>query len=247
MRVLLAENDPRAVIQISTALEVLDYALDIVDESELAQEALRTKDFDIIILGSNLKKPTPSEIMVEYIKRGGVSPFIFLVPKENFDDGVAALDAGADDFILKPIHVHELVARVRAIARRNKNYTNPMMEFGPLTFDFDSRSVWLEGELLALTRRDKAVLEVLLKRAGKYATKEYIASYLYTINVDVNIRTIETYIYRLRTKINHPAINIKTVWGSGYTIELKEYKSSKNMTKKSQELKLADNVIARIG
>ena len=203
-------------------MEAANFVIDHIRESELINEVITVQEFDLIILSHNLSSPSAMEILTDYIANGGVKPVIFILPREEYQLGIEAMELGASDFVLKPLIIRELIARARANIRTFRRYQNRMITFGPLTFDTISKNVWLENQTLALTKREKGVLEVLLRYPNQFSSKEKIISNLFSMNEDVTLSAIQTYVHRIRHKINHPSLSIITSWGAGYKIELQD-------------------------
>jgi len=147
-------------------------------------------------------------------------PVLLLTARDGLSDRVAGLDAGADDYLTKPFELEELAARVRALGRRQAGLTRSVIEFGPLTLDTANRECLVGDQHLSLSVREFSVLEMLMNRAGKLVTKQQVVSGLSAVDADFTENAVEVYIYRLRKRLESSGVQIQTVRGFGYMLEL---------------------------
>ena len=220
MRLLLVEDNDTLADALSRSLMKQDYAVDILQDGDHADEVLATQTYDLVILDLTLPKMDGLEILRNLRRRGSDTPVLILTARTEVKERVAGLDLGADDYLTKPFALEELEARVRAMLRRRSGEAkSTAIAHGVLTFDTQSRSCRIEDRERELTPRERSLLEVLLRRSGKVVSKEQIAESIFSFDDEASLSSIEIYVHRLRKKLAHPQVNIRTVRGLGYLLE----------------------------
>jgi two-component system response regulator TctD len=218
MRILLVEDSRQLANWLAKTLRRENYAVDCVHDGEDADYALRTQDYALVILDLSLPKLGGMEVLRRLRARGNDVPVLILTANDTIAGRVSGLDGGADDYLSKPFDINELEARIRAQLRRNSNRKNPVVEIGALAFDSNSRQFTLAGAELALTPRERAVLEMLITRQGKPVAKAALAEALFGFDDDVNPSAIEIYVHRVRKKLETSNVGIVTMRGLGYLL-----------------------------
>ena len=220
MRLLLVEDNDTLADALSRSLAKQDYAVDVLTEGDCADEVLATQTYDLIILDLSLPKMDGLEVLRNLRRRGSDSPVLILTARTEVKERVAGLDLGADDYLTKPFALEELEARVRAMLRRRSGEAkSTAIAHGVLTFDTQCRTCRIEDQEIDLTPRERSLLEVLLRRCGKVVSKEQIAESIFNFDDEASLSSIEIYVHRLRKKLAHPQVNIRTVRGLGYMLD----------------------------
>ena len=216
MRILLAEDDAVLGDAIFVHLKHGGHAVDWVRDGAAADAALRAQTFDIAVLDLGLPRQSGREVLRRMRDRASVTPVLIITAADALDDRVAQLDAGADDYLVKPFALAELEARVRALIRRSHGRDRNVVVHGPLAFDAAARTATVDGDVLDLSAREIAILELLLMRSGRVIGKEQFVEHLCGFDDDVTANAIEVYVHRLRRKLDPVGIHVQTVRGLGY-------------------------------
>jgi len=219
MRLLLVEDTQDVaeaiVANFSRRGDAIDHASTIGD----ARDALAVQDYDMLILDINLPDGTGTELLRELRARRDATPILMLTARIGVEDRVAALDTGADDYLIKPFDLRELEARVRALARRQTPERSGVIEFGDLVLDPSGQIAKIGGMALPLSQRELSLLEALLASRGRIVSKDRLLERLFAFNdEDVGLNAIETYVSRLRKKLAGSRVSIRTLRGLGYQI-----------------------------
>lgn len=217
MRILLAEDDRIIADGLVRALRKSGYAVDHVNNGADADTALLSQQYDLLILDLGLPRLPGLEVLTRLRARKNALPVLILTAQDGLEDRVRGLDAGADDYLTKPFALPELEARVRALTRRGTAMPS-LIEFGELSFDQSDRVARHAGQILDLSARELAVLEILLLKVGRLVSKDQLVDHLCSWGEEVSTNAIEVYIHRLRKKIEACGVRINTMRGLGYSL-----------------------------
>lgn len=219
MKILLIEDDALLLGGLQKALEQQQYCCDVATSINTARQ-YTLDDYELIILDLGLPDGDGLTLLKQWRQQGCKLPVLILTARDSLDDRVKGLDQGADDYLVKPFALAELLARVRALMRRRFEKTDNALLFGGLKLDMTHHQVWLDGQELTLTRMEYAILRRLMLHAGKTVQRDRLQQDLYDWNDDIGSNTLEVYIHHLRRKIG--ADSIKTIRGEGYRLESKD-------------------------
>jgi DNA-binding response OmpR family regulator len=216
MRVLLVEDDRMIGESIRAALRQDGSAVDWVRDGRSADSTLSTEQFDLVLLDLGLPERDGIQILRAMRARHDQTPVIVLTARDALPDRVAGLDAGADDYLIKPFELEELAARIRAVTRRKSGRAEPALEIGEVRLDPTMRQVTRGGELVVLSAREYAVLEALMMRPGAILSRAQLEDRLYGWGEAVESNAVPVYIHQLRRKLG--ADFIRNVRGVGYYV-----------------------------
>ena len=222
MRILVVEDERLAAEVLAKGLREHAYAVDVAGDGAVALEQAGTNDYDLIILDILLPGLNGLDVC-RRLRAGGLSvPILMLTARGGPDQRVEGLDVGADDYLSKPYHFPELLARVRALLRRGPALTPSVLSFHDLTVDTRARRVERAGEVIPLTAKEYALLEYLLRRHGEVVGRADIAEHVWDDSFDPMSNLIEVYIQRLRRKVDHgqSVKLIHTRRGAGYSLTI---------------------------
>ncbi|MDP2699144.1 response regulator transcription factor [Thalassospira sp.] len=219
MRILIVEDNLPLADKVAAALRQTDHAVDLVHDGADALALVLQESFDLVILDLSLPGMDGIEVLQNIRARQLDVPVLVLTARGDLDDRVTGLDAGADDYMVKPFELSELEARARALLRRHSGPRNPFLAVGDLVFDTVHRTVSFRGDIILLTPRERAVFEILVRNMGKVISKERIALHLFGFDDEASVKSIELYISRLRKKLTVSGVSVRTVRGLGYMID----------------------------
>lgn len=219
MRILIAEDDPNLAEGVQHALRDAGYAVDWVKDGLEADTALLANRFDLLILDIGLPKKSGLEVLRSLRSKDAQLPVLILTALDGVKDCVRGLDHGADDYIAKPFELAELQARVRALTRRGMAGGSTQLQHGALSYDQVGRVVRIHDEIVDLSARELGLLEILLRRPGRFVSKNQLVDHLCEWGEEVSSNAIEVYVHRLRRKLERGGVRILTVRGLGYTLE----------------------------
>jgi len=194
------------------------HAVDWVRDGIAADAALRSQSFKLVVLDLGLPRMSGRDVLARLRGRTTSTPVLIITAADSIADRVAGLDAGADDYLVKPFELAELEARVRALIRRSHGHDRNVLVHGPLAFDSVERAATVGGDVLDLSARELAMLELLLLRSGRVISKEQFVEHLCGFDDDVTANAIEVYVHRLRRKLDPVGIHVQTVRGLGYFV-----------------------------
>ncbi|WP_310567026.1 response regulator transcription factor [Hydrogenophaga sp.] len=220
MRLLLVEDDVMVASGIKLGLTNAGYTVDWVGSAERAEQALEGESFDLAIVDIGLPGVDGLELTRRLRTRGLTMPVLILTARDALHDRVQGLDLGADDYMLKPFELPELLARLRALLRRSQAATSAVLAFGPLEMDTALRRVQLGGKPMELGPREWTVLEYLLMQAPKPAAKDKLLAALTGWDKEITPNAIEVYVSRLRAKLEPAGVLLRSIRGFGYRLEL---------------------------
>jgi two-component system OmpR family response regulator len=216
MRILLVEDEPALRTQLREALRAAGYAVDEAADGRDAQALGDTEPFDAVILDLGLPGVDGLTVLRRWRDAGRTVPVLILTARDGWSEKVAGIDAGADDYLTKPFHVEELLARLRALIRRAAGLASPVLACGALTLDTRSGRVAVDGRPVTLTAHEYKVLDYLMHRPGTVVSRTELTEHIYAQDFDRDSNTIEVFVGRLRRKL--PADAIETVRGLGYRL-----------------------------
>jgi two-component system copper resistance phosphate regulon response regulator CusR len=224
MRILLVEDEPSAAAVLAKGLREQTYAVDVAPDGETALEQEYVNDYDLIILDVMLPRKDGIEVCRQLRSEGSNVPVLMLTARDTVENRIEGLDAGADDYLVKPFHFHELLARIRALSRRKPLLRQDLIEIADLSINTPTRQVRRSGTSIELTAKEYALLEYLASRAGEVVARSDIAEHVWDENFDPFSNLIEVYIQRLRRKIDddHSLKLIRTRRGAGYLLAADE-------------------------
>lgn len=220
MRLLLVEDESELRDLVNRNLGRAGFTLDAVGDLDEARAALDTSSFDAIILDLGLPDGDGLTLLRELRGRRDATPVLVLTARDGVDDRVEGLNSGADDYLLKPFAMPELVARIKALLRRPSGALGVVLESGNISFDTVGRALTIGGKPVSLTPREMALLENLLRRAGRVVPKAILEERIYGFDDEVTPNSLEVLMHRLRKKLEGGSFSgeIHTVRGVGYLL-----------------------------
>jgi two-component system OmpR family response regulator/two-component system response regulator QseB len=216
MRLLLAEDDPQLGDGLTVGLRQDGHAVDWVKDGMAADLALKTESYDLLVLDIGLPRLSGMEVLARLRGRGQTLPVLILTARDATGDKIAGLDSGADDYLVKPVDLDELAARVRALGRRAAGRAVPLLCHGDLVLDPAAHLVTLAGAPVELSAREYSLLQALIENAGRVMTRAQLESALYGWRDEPDSNALEVHIHHLRKKLG--ASLIKTLRGVGYMV-----------------------------
>lgn len=216
MRILVIEDDEILFDAIQTGLALEGFAADAVSTLADAREAGAGIEYDAIVLDIGLPDGSGLDLLAEWRRSGKLTPVLLLTARNSTGDRICGLDRGADDYLGKPFDLHELAARLRAIARRAKGNTSPALIWRDLSLDSVTREVTDNGKPVPLSRREFALLETFLEQPGRIFSRTQLEDRLYGWQDDIGSNTVEVHVHKLRAKLGRNLI--ETVRGQGYRV-----------------------------
>ena len=216
MRLLVVEDDRDLNRQLFSALSEAGYAVDTAFDGEEGHFLGDTEPYDAVILDLGLPQMDGLSVLEQWRRDERNMPVLILTARDRWSDKVAGMDAGADDYVAKPFHMEEILARVRALLRRSAGHAKNEIEVGPLRLDAGSSRVTLDGSPIKLTAHEYRLLAYLMHHRGRVVSRTELIEHLYDQDFDRDSNTIEVFVGRLRKKI--PAELIETVRGLGYCL-----------------------------
>jgi two-component system, OmpR family, response regulator QseB len=216
MRVLLAEDDPMIGAAVERGLRQDGFVVDWVHDGAAAETALSQNVHDLLLLDLGLPRRSGLDVLAAMRRRNDARPVLILTARDAVSDRVAGLDAGADDYLVKPFDLDELAARIRALARRRSERAAPLLAHGDLTLDPATREVTCAGEAVQLSPREFALLEALMTRPTSVLSRAQLEQRLYGWDEPVESNAVEVHLHALRRKLGADAI--RNVRGVGWSL-----------------------------
>lgn len=220
MRLLLVEDDAMIGESIEEELREQGYAVDWAIDGTAAEVALQTQTYDLVLLDLGLPRKQGLAVLTDYRRAGGTAPVLVITARDAVDDRVRGLDAGSDDYLVKPFDLEELNARVRALLRRRVGRASPEIRHGQLVLNPASHEVSLGDKPLSLSAREFAVLYALMDPPGEIVPRSRLEEKLYGWGEEVESNTLDVFIHHLRKKLG-PEL-IQTVRGVGFKLSTKQ-------------------------
>ncbi|GAA0035198.1 response regulator transcription factor [Brevibacterium metallidurans] len=218
MRVLIVEDEPDMAEAVRSALRLEAIAADVAGDGDTALELLAVNDYDIAVLDRDIPGPSGDEVAERIVAAGTGMPILMLTAADRLDDLATGFALGADDYLTKPFEMRELVLRLRSLDRRRAHHRAPVLEAAGLTLDPFRREVYRDGRYVALTRKQFAVLEVLMGADGGVVSAEELLEKAWDENADPFTNAVRITVSALRKRLGQPWL-IVTVPGVGYRIE----------------------------
>jgi two-component system, OmpR family, response regulator len=221
MRLLIAEDDEKVSAALARGLRGEGYAVDVAGTGEDALHQARVYDYDVVILDIMIPKPDGIAVCRTLREEEKWAPVLMLTARDGVGDRIRGLDAGADDYLVKPFDFGELVARIRALLRRSPPERPPVLTAGDLELDPAAHQVSREGKPVELTPREFAVLEFLVRKAGQVVTRAELLDHVWDRNYEGSTNIVDVYVGYLRRKVEEPFGRplIRTVRGAGYVVD----------------------------
>ena len=216
MRILLVEDDPQLGDGLTIGLRQAGFAVDWLKDGNSADQALQSETFDFVVLDLGLPRLSGMEVLSRARSRSQHMPILILTARDAIGEKVAGLDAGADDYLVKPIDLDELTARIRALTRRSAGRAEPLLIHGELALDPAAHTVTQAGLVVELSSREFSLLQQLLENAGRVLTRTQLEQSIYGWRDEPDSNALEVHIHHLRKKLGSELI--RTLRGVGYTI-----------------------------
>jgi two-component system OmpR family response regulator/two-component system response regulator QseB len=216
MRILLAEDDELLGSGLKAGLTQQGFHVDWVRDGVAAERELLTGAYQAVVLDLGLPRQDGLDSLKAARARRVSTPVLVLTARDAVSSRIEGLDAGADDYLVKPVDLHELAARLRALVRRAHGQTQTLLEAGAVTLDPAARQVWLDGVPVELSGREYDLLHVFMLNAGRVLSRDQLEQHLYKWGSEVSSNAVEVHIYHLRRKLR-PEV-IETVRGVGYVL-----------------------------
>jgi len=216
MHIILVEDDLQLGDAIRQALERLSYAVTWLRDGREALAALRDQTADLVLLDLGLPNKDGIEVLAEARRSHVNTPVIVMTARDGLEARVRGLDAGADDYLVKPFHLEELSARIRSLTRRAQGLAANRIDVGVISLDIGTCEAEYRGNRVELTRREFSLLRILMERAGRIVRREHLENSLYGLDNAVGSSALEVQIHALRRKLSFDAI--RTIRGVGYMI-----------------------------
>ena len=218
MKILLVEDNRELSSWLTRLLTQSGYAIEQAQSGEDAIHLLRTQTYDAILLDLTLPGIQGQAVLKNLRSKNNAVQVLIISALDSLSDVIEHLNLGADDYLAKPFDIQELEARLRSLLRRSSGQINPVMTCGGIMYDSNSKQFFSHGHVLSLTPREHAVLEALIRKAGKTVSKKELTDGLFTLNDTVTPKALEIYILRLRKKIETSGAQIITLRGLGYML-----------------------------
>jgi len=217
MRILVVEDDTNLNRQLQEALTEAGYAVDVAFDGEEGHFLGDTEPYDAVVLDIGLPQMDGLSVLEAWRREGRAMPVLLLTARDRWSDKVQGIDAGADDYVAKPFHMEEILARLRALVRRAAGHASNEITAGPVRLDVRAGKVTVDGKSIKMTSHEFRLLSYLMHHKGKVISRTELTEHLYDQDFDRDSNTIEVFVGRLRKKL--PEECIQTVRGLGYQID----------------------------
>jgi two-component system OmpR family response regulator len=216
MRVLVVEDEPALLSVVAQALREAGYAVDEADDGEIGLYKATAWEYDAVVLDINLPKRDGWSVL-SALRKTHKTPVLFLTARDAIRDRIRGLDTGADDYLVKPFDLNELLARVRALIRRSAGQAAPVIDIGDVAIDTGAKRVTLDGKPVTLTAREYAIVELLALHRGQVVTRTQIYEHIFDENDDSLSNLVEVHVMNVRKKLGKDFIATRR--GQGYVID----------------------------
>ena len=217
MRILLVEDDDLLGDATKAGLTNDGYNVEWLKDGIQAESALKSSEFDGIVLDLGLPGKDGLAVLKSMRSRGDATPVLILTARDLVDDKIKGLDAGADDYLIKPFDLDELFARLRALIRRSLGRANPVIKIGSISLNPASHEVLFDNAVVDLSQREFSLLQLLIESSGHALSRDYLEEHIYGWNKDIESNALEVHIHHLRKKLGNSFI--QTIRGVGYIIQ----------------------------
>ena len=220
MRILVAEDDSRLLMQLDSLFQQQGFSIDLADDGEKALFQLKEVNYDLAVIDIGLPKLDGFDVIRQARNSDVSTPVLILTARDRWQEKVEGLDAGADDYLTKPFHNEELLARVKALIRRASGQASSTIEFGPVVLDMQAKEIRVNARALDLTAYEYRVMEYLMLHPQKVISKTELTEHIYDQDFDLDSNVIEVFVGRLRRKLDPEGTlkPIETLRGRGYRI-----------------------------
>ena len=224
MRILIAEDEKTLNATLKKRLEEQSYSVDACLDAQEALAYLASAEYDVVLLDIMMPKKSGLEVLRALRKKGRQTPVLLLTAKDSIEDRVDGLDAGADDYLVKPFAFEELMARIRVMLRKKSGQSSNLLSVGDLTLDLGTHTVVRDGQPISLSSREFALLRYLVMNQGMILSRDQIEQHIWNYDYEGSSNMIDVYIRYLRKKIDDPFEKklIHTVRGAGYVLREEE-------------------------
>jgi len=222
MRILVVEDHERFAGFIKTGLDKEGFTVDLTMTAAEGDAAFAAVKYDAVVLDLGLPDADGLTLLKDWRDQGSSTPVLILTARDGVDDRVKGLNAGSDDYMLKPFAMEELVARLRALLRRPGGTLGAVLEVGNLAFDSTAREVRVDDTSLSISRREMGVLEHLMRRAGRVVPKDVLEDKIYGFDEEVSSNSVEVHVSRLRKRLaaSDANVSVHTIRGVGYLLSV---------------------------
>ncbi|WGS54907.1 response regulator (plasmid) [Paraburkholderia sp. D15] len=218
MKLLLVEDNVELTTWVANLLRAQNFVVDCVADGEGADTVLTTQHYDVVLLDMRLPRMSGKDVLSRLRRRGGNVPVLMLTAHGSIEDKVDCFSAGADDYVVKPFDARELVARIKALIRRQVGEKSTQLTCGDLQYLTDTREFRHQDAPLALRRREHMILEMLILHQGKTVSKNSLMASMFSLDEEPSADAIDIYIHRLRKHLANSSARIMTLRGLGYIL-----------------------------
>ena len=222
MKLLLIEDNAELAHWLANLLRAQAFVVDHVEDGHAADQLLRGHRYDAVLLDLNIPQLSGKGVLRRLRERQDGVPVLVLTASDSLDQKVLCLEIGADDYLVKPVEIRELVARIKALVRRQVPGKANDIVCGDLHYDLRTSQFLLAGQTLALPPRERSLLETLVLKAGSTVPKQAVIDSLYSLEEEASADAVDLYVHRLRKKLEHSQATIITLRGVGYLLRLRE-------------------------